>query len=328
MRKKITKIILISLGVIVVGAGLFLLYLKIVLPDVGPPPEIQVVKTAENIERGRYLANHVMVCMDCHSERDWSLFSGPPKPGTHGSGGEVFDQRMGFPGKFVARNITPARLSSWTDGEIFRAITSGVSKDGSALFNIMPYHHYGDLDEDDIRAVIAYLRTLDPIEHKVPESKADFPMNFIINTLPKEAELKDRPPKTDRIKYGEYMVTAGACFDCHTKMEKGKFVGEPFAGGMEFEFPDGSVLRSANITPHTTGIGNWSKEQFVQRFKMYADSAYSPHQVKPGEFQTMMPWMMYAGMTTEDLEAIYAYLQTVDPVDKQVSLFTPAGNSE
>jgi hypothetical protein len=67
-----------------------------------------------------------------------------------------------------------------------------------------------------------------------------------------------------------------------------------------------------------------TKEQFVLRFKMYDDSTYVPHKVEPGDFQTIMPWLMYAGMTTEDLEAMYDYLRTLEPVDKRVQIFTAA----
>jgi hypothetical protein len=114
-------IIVISLLVLIIASGLS--YLKFALPDVGPAPEIAIEGTEQQIERGRYLANHVSVCIDCHSTRDWNKFAGPPTPGTEGRGGELFDQSFGFPGRFVSKNITPYRLESWTDGEIFRAIT-------------------------------------------------------------------------------------------------------------------------------------------------------------------------------------------------------------
>lgn len=323
MKKRIGKIVIYVLGAFILIVIALLTYIKTMLPSVGNPPDIKVELTAERIERGKYLANNVMVCMDCHSTRDWSFFSGPPLAGTEGKGGEVFDQKIGFPGKYIASNITPYNLGNWTDGEIFRAITSGVSKDGRALFTIMPHPNYGKLDENDIKSVIAYLRTLEPIEHNSEISQSDFPMNFIINTIPQKAELKPMPPKSDIINYGKYLVTASACNDCHTKQEKGKFVGEPFAGGFEFKFNDGTVVYSANITPHPTGIGNWTKEQFVNRFKMYADTSYSQLKIVQGEFQTVMPWTMYSHMTIEDIEAIYAYLMTLNPVDNSVIRFTP-----
>jgi hypothetical protein len=117
-------------------------YVKFALPDVGPAPDLKIEITSDKIERGKYLANHVMLCMDCHSTRDWNSFAAPMIPGTEGNGGETFDQKLGFPGKYIAPNITPFHLKDWTDGEIFRAVTEGVSKDGRALFSVMPYHRY------------------------------------------------------------------------------------------------------------------------------------------------------------------------------------------
>ncbi len=323
--KKFAKILIYVFGVIILLVAALLTYVKIMLPSVGKPPEIKVELTADRIERGKYLANHVLVCMDCHSTRDWSLFSAPPVSGTEGRGGEIFDQTLGFPGKYISTNITPYALGNWTDGEIFRAITTGVSKDGHALFPVMPYLNFGKLDKEDIYSVIAYMRTLQPIENDFEKSESDFPMNFIINTMPSKAEFSTIPSKNDVVSYGKYLATAAGCNDCHTKQEKGKFVGEDFAGGFDFRFPDGSVLTSSNITPHkNTGLGSWTKEQFVARFKLYDDSSYTPNKVEQGEFQTVMPWKMYSGMTIEDLGAIYEYLKTVKPVDNLVNRFTPS----
>lgn len=323
--KKIKKLIAFGLGLFGLLLIGLLTYVKTMLPNVGPPPDLKINATTDMVNRGEYLAHHVMLCMDCHSTRDWQSFSGPMIAGTEGKGGEIFDQKLGFPGKFVAPNITPYALRNWTDGEIFRAITSGVSKTGSALFNIMPHHNYGQLDRRDIEAVISYIRTLKPIEHKPDVSSADFPMNFIINTIPKKPQFSNIPQPTEAIAYGKYLVTAAGCMDCHTKQDKGKFVGEPFAGNFAFPLPDGSVVRSSNITPDTeTGLGAWTQEQFISRFKMYADSAYVNQKIKPGEFQTVMPWTMYSGMSQEDLQAIYTYLQNIAPVHQVVTKFTAA----
>ena len=123
------------------------------------------------------------------------------------------------------------------------------------------------------------------------------------------------PPKSDRIAYGEYLTTAASCYDCHTKQEKGQYVGEPFAGGTEFLLPNNTVATSPNITPSKKALGNWTTEQFVARFKVYVDSAYVSPEVGEGDPHTPMPWTMYGGMTKEDLSAIFAYLQTVKAVD-------------
>ncbi len=316
------RYVLYAMAVLLIAIVAFLGYLSFLLPNVGPAPDMQVEITPERVARGEYLANHVMLCMDCHARRDFSIYAGPPIPGTEGAGGEAFDQTMGFPGAFYSRNITPVGVGDWTDGELFRAITTGVSRDGSALFPVMPYINYGQLDEEDIKSVIAYLRQLKPIESANIPSKPDFPINFIINTMPQKASLTKRPDPSDQLAYGKYIITAAACAECHTNQKDGKIIGEPYAGGFEFLFPDGTIIRSSNITPHETGLGTWSKEQFVQRFTMHTDSTYVPPKIGPEDFQTVMPWLMYAHMKVEDLEAIYAYLKTVTPVENIVEKAT------
>lgn len=299
-------------------------YVSFALPDVGEPEDIKVEITPERIERGSYLANSVASCTDCHSERDWNKFAGPLVEGSIGKGGEEFDQKFGFPGKFYAKNITPFALKDWTDGEILRAITAGVNKDGKALFPLMPHPNFGKLDREDIYSIIAYLRTLTPIENSVPESEPDFPMNFIINTIPQKPSFTKIPDPSNQVAYGAYLFTAASCGDCHTKKEKGAPVaGMELAGGFEFPMPHGGIARSANITPDKeTGIGSWNEETFLQRFKIYADSVYNPVEVKDGEFNTIMPWTRFGTMKTEDLKAIYAYLRTVKPINHQVTKFS------
>lgn len=312
------------LGVLFLVLMSVLTYVSIALPNAGEAPELEVSLTKENIDRGRYLSYHVMMCADCHSQRDFSLFSGPPMPGTEFVGGDVFDQSMEFPGTFISANITPYGVGDWTDGELFHLITTGIKKDGDPIFPVMPYHSFGKIDPRDVEAVIAYLRTLEPVKTDHPKSKADFPVSLIMRTMPTEPQFTERPPVTDRIAYGKYMTTAAACFDCHTRFEKGKYVGPQGGGGRAFKFPDGSVVRTPNLTPHETGLKNMTKEAFIGRFKQYADSSHSLAQVKPGEFQTLMPWKMYSGMTEEDLGSIYDYLRTLEPYENSVERFTSA----
>ena len=230
--KKALKIILISilfLLLVVIGGGY--LYLKTSFPKVSAAPDIKVEITPERIERGKYLANHVALCMDCHSERDWHKFSGPPIAGTEGIGGEIFDQNFGFPGAYYARNITPAGLGNWTDGEILRAMTAGVNKDGEPLFPVMPYMSFRNIPREDLFSIIAYLRTLDPIEKELPESKSDFPMNLIINMIPNDPDPVGPVSKDDKLAWGK--VLSSACYDCHTPMKKGRPIKElAFSGGL------------------------------------------------------------------------------------------------
>ena len=325
-RKKILKVIGIIFGVVILGVAGIITYIKVALPNVGDAPVMAVDTTPERIKRGEYLANHVSVCMDCHSTRDFSMYSGPLAPGTLGQGGELFDQNMGFPGKYISKNITPYHLKDWTDGEIFRTITTGVNKDNKAMFPLMPWKYYGKMDPEDIKDIIAYVRSLAPIKKDIEESSSDFPVNFIINTMPHKAEPVTKPAKTDIVAYGGYLTNAAACAECHSERKKGELIGELFAGGFEFMGPDGSVVRSANISPDDeTGIGKWTEKTFVARFKAYTDSSYHPPKVAPGEMQTVMPWTMYGGMDTTDLKAIYAYLRTVKPQKRTIVKWTPKG---
>ena len=140
--KKIIKGILLLL---VIGIIAFLLFVKFALPNVGELEYLSIKPTESRLERGKYLATNVCVCVDCHSTRNWNEFSGPLVDGTLGKGGEVFDQRFGFPGSFYSKNITPYGIGEWTDAEILRAIASGVSKNGKALFPIMPHPHFGQM---------------------------------------------------------------------------------------------------------------------------------------------------------------------------------------
>jgi len=323
--RKVLKVLVILLGIIILFIAGAAIYVKKALPDVGPAPDLKIVSTPEKVERGKYLANHVMICMDCHSTRDWTYFAGPMKPDSLGMGGEIFDQSMGFPGSIHAANITPSGIGDWTDGEVFRAVTTGVRKNGKPIFPVMPYHNYGKIDPEDIEAIIAYLRTLPPIEHKVTESSYDFPMSFIIHTIPKKSEPTKRPPSTDRIAYGKYLVRAASCGECHTPFDKGTFDTTKYlAGGRTFSLPSGDVT-SANLTSDKeTGIGNLTKEDFMGKFTAYRDSAYAHRKIDfMKDFATIMPWPVYSGMTDNDLSAIYDYLVTLKPIKHNIVKFKP-----
>lgn len=317
MKKVLLTVLIIVVVVIAGGAS----YLKFALPNVGAATDLKIDITPERVQHGEYLANHVTLCMDCHSSRDWTKFSGPMVAGTNGKGGEFFNEKMGFPGNFYAKNITPANIKDWTDGEIFRAVTTGVDKFGNALFPVMPYHNYGKMDKEDVYDIIAYIRSVPPIENKTPDRTIDFPMNFIVNTIPVKASFTEKPPKSDTIKYGAYLVNAAACEECHTKVNKGQIIPElAFSGGRDFHMPNG-VVNSANITPDKgTGIGGWTAEQFVARFKAYTNPANTPVMAS-GDVNTIMPWTMLAGMDTSDLRSIYAYLQTLKPIKNEVVHF-------
>ena len=178
--KVLVTVVVVIVLIILGGIG----YLRFFFPKVGAAPELKIDATLEMVARGEYLANHVSVCLDCHSSRDWDFYAGPMVPGTEGKGGELFGKKDGFPGDFYAANITPYSLGDWTDGEIYRLITTGVKKDGNPVFPIMPYPEYAQMDPADVKSIIAYLRTLPAIKNNVPRSEAAFPMSLIMRTFP------------------------------------------------------------------------------------------------------------------------------------------------
>jgi hypothetical protein len=318
-KKKILKITIGSFAVLVILVICVGIYLKYFLPNI-KVKDLKVEVTKERIERGKYLANHVLVCVDCHSNRDWSKYSGPIVPGTEGMGGEVFDQKMGLPGKYIATNITPNSLASWSDGEIYRAITSGVGKRNNTIFPVMPFEAYGTLDDEDIYCVIAYLRSIPSIKNDIPASESDFPVNFLINTMAKEGHPSKRPPLQDSLKYGKYITTAAGCLDCHTPFDNGKLIMEKaYAGGREFPLEGVGTIVSTNITfDKKTGIGEWDKDKFIYVFKSYDLTTYVPTKVEKGDLNTLMPWTMYAKMDTADLAVIYYYLKSLPPIENNV----------
>jgi mono/diheme cytochrome c family protein len=290
-------------------------------PKVAPPQQIQIDLNAERFARGKYLAETVSSCVDCHSERDWTKLSGPVKPGTEGKGGQLYDEREDVPGQLYARNITPMGLSTWTDGEILRALTEGINKQGEALFPLMPYTNLAQLSRDDLYAIITYVRTLKPIENEIPKKHINFPVSLFVLAAPQPATLRETTPDpSNPVEYGKYMVTAASCIECHTPREKGELVkGMEFAGGNRFVMPNGGTVRSANITPDLeTGIGNWSEDTFVQRFK-----TFQAVNVGERDFNTSMPWSEYANLEEKDLRAMYAYLRSLPAVKNTVVRWTP-----
>lgn len=325
--KTVWKIAGYVLGAVVVVVIILVSYLVGAFPKVSPAVEMTIEATPERLARGNYLIHHVAGCIDCHSTRDWSKFAGPIKPGTEGKGGEKFDKELaGLPGTVYSQNITPTYLKRYTDGQLYRLITTGVTYDGRAIFPLMPYMAYGRMDPEDVKSIIAYVRTLPPQPGEYPKADLDFPMNLIVRTIPKNASPMIKPDPSDTLKYGEYLFTVAGCSDCHTQRVKGDVVpGMELAGGFVFHNPaTGDIIRSANITQdYETGIGLWTEEVFLGKFRTYRDSSWQNKTVKPREFNTIMPWLLFSGMEDADLKAIYRYLKTVPPVTNKVEKFTP-----
>lgn len=271
------------------------------------------------LEHGKYLVNSVVNCVDCHSQLDLNKYSLPLIPGTEGSGGfPMHEVDKNIPGKVYVSNITPFALKDWTDEEIAVAMTRGINKNGDTLFPLMPYHGLSVMAKEDVEAVIAYIRTLKPIENSIPAREMYVPMS-VFGPLPdRDYKLNKRPDTTDLVKYGEYLVSIAHCTDCHTPFtpEGPPDMSKYLAGGFQFSLPSFTVA-VANITPDSaTGIGSWTEEMFLTKFR--TNSTPEILNSEPGKFNTLMPWSFYGKMKDHDLKAIYAYLRTVKPISNKI----------
>ena len=329
---------LVILGVVVVG---LLTYVTQALPKVQPADQsLKIEATPARLARGKYLAENVAACMGCHSQRDFTVNGHPIKPGTEYMGGEpLFDERIGLPGKLPPKNLTPYNLKHYSDGELVRVLRTGVRKDGQPLFPFMPYQAIAQMEKEDLYSVIAFLRSLPEKANDVPEHKLQPPLNIIVHLIPKDAPDFPQPvDRKDSVAYGKYLVTLGSCSDCHTPVN-GKHEPLPgmyLAGGQEFPYldnklerhPGGGVLRVPNITPDPeTGLGRWTKADFIARFNDWRGKALAAKHAKldldKGDYLELMPYAEYAGMTDQDLGAIYDYLRSVPAVKHAVTRFEP-----
>ena len=323
------KIILYGLGSIVglavLGIAGFLMYFLVILPEDLPVPDLVVEQTQERLERGDYLANEVLGCMYCHSERDYSYFGGPVIPGTLGKGGEVFDEKVNVSGYLVAQNITPYGIGDWSDGELYRTIVSGQHKDGYGMFPIMPYDAYRYLIDEDVYSLIAYVRSLEPIESDYSgRRELSTIMTIIANSRIIPADPWDID-WNDKLQVGEYYARIGGCTFCHAGMDARMqpIPGMALAGGMGLPWED-KIIRAANISADPeTGIGSWSEADFIKRFTDYRDSNIPVTDVG---WNSPMAWPVYANIKEADLSAIYAYLRSKPPVKNAVTIVNEAGS--
>jgi mono/diheme cytochrome c family protein len=323
MKNWLVRVALLVALVGAIGAG----WLFGALPRTRAAAPVRVEMTPERIERGRYLAINVLQCVDCHSVRDWTRYGGPPQPPI-GAGRPCMDRQTPtagvnvsqeyFPGVLCIRNITPDRrtgIGEWSDGEIIRAVREGVGRDGRGLFPIMPYFIYRHLSDDDVQAVVAYLRTLPPADSGiVPERRIEFPLNLMVRLWPQPLDAPVVAPdrRRDRLAYGEYLARIARCEFCHTPREPNAmegFEGRRFAGGMPFFLGKERVMYPMNLTPHESGLGGWTREQFVARFRAHA----TPQVVAPAQ-NTLMNWNAFAGLTDEDLDLLWDFFMTLPPV--------------
>ena len=268
------------------------------------------------LERGRYLTEHVTLCFDCHSRVDWKAPGGPVVAGTKGGGGPFPETNLPFP--LNAPNISPDRetgAGTWTDAQLARAIREGLGYDGRVLFPGMPYPLLHHLSDEDLAAVIAYIRSLSPIHNEIPKTPLPAELQQVLKPMPITGPVAP-PDFSDPVKRGAYLVTIGLCNDCHTPMdEKGQPMTALFLAGGRPLVGDWGVLASANITPDASGIAYYDEKLFLQVMRT--------GKVGARQLNSIMRWGSYRGMMDQDLKAIFAYLRTLKPVQHKVDNTEP-----
>lgn len=226
------------------------------------------------------------------------------------AGGRPFN--LGPAGTIFSSNLTSdaeTGLGAWTDEEIKTAITKGIRRDGSSMYPLMPYPRYAGMAESDLDALVAYLRSIEPISNLV-EPPANTPP-----PIPTSDERPATPPDgSDPHVLGEYLTRAILnCEVCHTQVDEATGIsveGLYLAGGQPYEGPWG-IVYSANITPHASGIGNWSREEITRALIAGVDNT--------GRHLVLMPWELYRELTPNDREAVVTYItEDVEPIDNTV----------
>ncbi|MGC1185980.1 MAG: c-type cytochrome [Candidatus Acidiferrales bacterium] len=274
--------------------------------------------TPERLARGRYIAENVAGCMDCHSPHDWTQHDAPIIPGMEGAGENL--PLAGLPGTVNPPNLTPdpeTGSGTWTDDQLARAIREGIGHDGRALFPLMPYQNFRHMSDEDLASVVVFLRSLPPVHHVVPPTQIIFPVKYLMRSVPQPVTVAvPEPDLSTPVKRGTYLVTVAGCRDCHTPQDKhgAPITSLDLAGGFVLAGPWGNVA-SANITPDPSGIPYYSDALFLQALR----TGY----VGTRKLSQIMPWSSFRGMTDQDLLSIFAYLKTVPPIHHRVDNSEP-----
>jgi mono/diheme cytochrome c family protein len=268
------------LAAIAAGASLLAILGLIRLDDRDAPlPHATIAATPSRIARGRAIADSY--CGGCHAPE------GPL------SGGLELAGHLPLPiGSFVSSNLTPiGLLSGWSDGEIFRAIRNAVDAHGRWLI-IMSYTNAGRLSDDDIDAVIAYLRSLAPagVETRNPPDRLNLlglvmlGAGLLPGGNPVLTGVVGAPPKAPTAAYGAYVLSYQDCRVCH---------GADLRGGVKGQL--------APIGPDLDIVAGWTLGQFIATLRTGVDP--QGHAIGPE-----MPWRQIGKLDDDELSAVYQYL--------------------
>ena len=313
--KKVLKSVSRILGAIAVIVSVFLIYVQISYKKEFDVPEtgIRASKDSSVIARGKYLVMGPGHCWNCHAPDGETNLQSGSKVGM--IGGKEFKLPFGVLYSPNITSDTATGIGAFSDEMLAQAIRYSVRPDKTAL---VPFMSYNGMSDDDIQAVISYLRTTRPVRNKVKENSINVIGKAVVRFVLKPV-FSDPAPRASlqpdtTAEYGNYLATSvGNCVGCHTRRDKntGEFSGSKFAGGYQISVSNGTFT-TPNLTPHaTTGaIVNWRPGDFVQRFRTGA--------VYP---QTPMPWKSFQTLTDNDLKALYYYFKSLKPVDNKVIVF-------
>ncbi|MEE2998143.1 MAG: cytochrome c [Pseudomonadota bacterium] len=258
------------------------------------------------IGKGKYLTI-AGGCISCHTD-----FKNKGQPFSGGA-------PMSTPfGTFIAPNITPSEehgIGNWSDADFIRAMREGRGPDGKHYFPAFPFTSYAGITEADLRAMKAYLFTLNPIEKPSPQHDIPFPLNwrglqFLWKLLFfREGGMKSDPAASAEVNRGAYLVNAlGHCGECHTPRNH--------LGGLDYESwlagnPTGPENEKIpNITPDPqTGL-NFSVPEIVQ----YLKTGATPDFDFAGSMMADVIAHNTGNLTDSDLKAIAMYLKSLTPV--------------
>lgn len=310
MIRKLLVTLLVLVVVALAGLVVFVAARQNLTFNDTPYPAVEASSDSAVIARGHYIVRNVAACSGCHGDttRSAEAMAGADVPLTGGFKWDI------PPGKFYARNITPdpeTGLGNVAPQAIARALRSGVGHDGRVL---LPFMEMQGLADDDLVAVVSYLKSERPVRNVVPAHQYSLLGKVVKATVfSKPVGPHETPPRAAprgaTVENGRYLTESVAmCWSCHTQrnMMTGAIAGPRFGGAVGFPEPEWS---SPNITSHPDSgrLGRLTEDEFVTRFRA--------GRILPG---SPMPWQGFARLGEDDLRAIYRYLKTVPPSSRDV----------
>lgn len=290
-----------------------------------------ISSAADLRERGEYLVRHVALCVECHSARRPSGRIDETRLLAGVRDAFDLDPANDARGALHARNLTPDRntgLGDWSDDEIKNAFQHGMSRDGHVLHATMPYWVYHLMTPEDADAVVAFLRALPAVEHALPERQPlpvepEEPYHLPDDVIP-HGNVDPLLPEFAQAERGRYLAAgAGLCVYCHTpppddgvlpldleRIFAGRRRFAPVRLATPLEEP-APVIETRNLTPHATGLGEWSATEIANALRYGVSRNGLPVcDPMPSTFGGAL-----LGMTEQDALDIGTYLKTIPPKD-------------